>query len=392
MGVKKEVADFDPTNWEVIWDEDLFPPEDFPDRSWLGLSMDDRRRVNRGKEDWDGSCRHCGQTRLRFISFAWNSVTDEVMVLGQVCAIRAELPGVNELLQHEARKAEQAAKEREAIRQARDGWDAANAELAAFLVAYADIHGEGDFDHGPCLGCEHDGSDHRQVFDLFTEDGGQRTLSWCEGAGVDGGKVAIRSKRGDLEAGPGKAVCLCRKALVEPNGDAFVADMVRTRRLYGALTERQTEVLAKKPDQIAQRIERFLSFAAKLKEREATLADVPGLTEGRQDLTGVIQSVKEQESDYGWTLKMVVELEDGNRVWGTVPAAVEELANGLVPQDTDHQDWDDARRQVLVGGQITFTATVVPSNDDIHFGFTKRPSFTKKSVFIPKAAELEGAN
>jgi len=243
---------------------------------------------------------------------------------------------------------------------------------------------------GPCGNCGHDGLDHRIEY-VCDRERGSDEVKWCQGAGVDGDMV-VTDRHGDRWAGEGKSACGCRKAMVAPNGDDFVGDMVRVRRLYGALSDRQTEVLAAKPDQIAARVERWEGFQAKNAERDEALKTVDPLTEGRHDLTGVIQSVKEHDSDFGVTLKMVVELEDGNRVWGTVPSAVEVMADQAVPEGTEPADWEDARKKVLVGATITFTATVVPSHDDIHFGFTKRPSFTKKSVFIPNTAELEGAN
>lgn len=71
------------------------------------------------------------------------------------------------------------------------------------------------------------------------------------------------------------------------------------------------------------------------------------------DVQGTIQTIKAQESYYGTTLKMLVQHADGWKLWGTVPAALEEAEKG----DT-----------------VSFTATVSVSDDDPKFGFFKRPS------------------
>ena len=76
-------------------------------------------------------------------------------------------------------------------------------------------------------------------------------------------------------------------------------------------------------------------------------------------MTGEILSTKWHDGSYGTTLKMTVRLDDGNRVWGSVPAHIEESVG--MPSD-------------LHGRKISFTATVTRSDRDPHFGFFKRPS------------------
>lgn len=75
--------------------------------------------------------------------------------------------------------------------------------------------------------------------------------------------------------------------------------------------------------------------------------------EGRVTITGTVLALKWKESQYGSTLKMLVQDDRGFRVWGSVPANL-----------------DDAERE----SRITFTATVQASDRDEKFGFFKRPT------------------
>jgi len=127
----------------------------------------------------------------------------------------------------------------------------------------------------------------------------------------------------------------------------FMKDMQRAIEQWGKLTPRQA-------DAAWNSIERDARIAAAKVEREKALENAPALTAGRQTLTGVIKRTKYQDSDYGTTLKMLVELPDGNRVWGTVPASID--------------------RSNIEGATVNFTATVKPSPEDPHFGFFSRPA------------------
>jgi hypothetical protein len=135
----------------------------------------------------------------------------------------------------------------------------------------------------------------------------------------------------------------------DPGADEFVARMVRVRRLYGKLSEKQTRVLDLKPLWIALRAERARVEAERL-------ANVPDLEEGRRELVGTFRSAKWVENDFGGSFKGVLALEDGNAVYGTIPRAIEE--SGVE----------------VVGTRARFFAAVTVSDDDPHFGFYKRPT------------------
>lgn len=87
----------------------------------------------------------------------------------------------------------------------------------------------------------------------------------------------------------------------------------------------------------------------------------PELAEGRYVVEGLVISTKAKDSQYGTQYKMLVELADGNRVFGTIPRSL------------DDQVWA-TRSEVTV----QFTAAVQVSKDDEHFGFFSRP--TKATV------------
>lgn len=120
---------------------------------------------------------------------------------------------------------------------------------------------------------------------------------------------------------------------------------------YGTISKAQRKLVLK----IAREQD---SLAKKKLERAVALEDVPAVTEGRQELEGVIVSTKVKESIYGSTLKMLVEADNGNRFWGTVPSSIE------------NEDGIGGLR----GHRIAFRGTVEPSDDDEHFAFFKRPS------------------
>ena len=80
-------------------------------------------------------------------------------------------------------------------------------------------------------------------------------------------------------------------------------------------------------------------------------------------ITGTVLSFKWQGSDYGDVLKMLVQDDRGFRVWGSVPASL-----------------DDAERE----SRISFTATVSQSDRDTKFGFFKRP--TKAAIIDEQEA------
>lgn len=94
---------------------------------------------------------------------------------------------------------------------------------------------------------------------------------------------------------------------------------------------------------------------------------------GRREVTGTIVSCKYRDSAYGGAWKIVLDLGDGTRIWGSLPGNVETLL-------TDHY-YDTYKGTETIdfsaltkGATLTLTATITVSDDDVSFGFYKRPS------------------
>jgi hypothetical protein len=120
---------------------------------------------------------------------------------------------------------------------------------------------------------------------------------------------------------------------------------------YGKLTPKQCAAVLKCIDGCE---ERKAKWAA---QREIENANAEPIVAGRQTILGEVTTVKEQEGQWGYSLKMLVKDDRGFKVWGSIPQA-------LV----------DATDDELKGKRVTFTATVEASKDDDKFGFFKRPT------------------
>jgi len=140
--------------------------------------------------------------------------------------------------------------------------------------------------------------------------------------------------------------------LSQENPHEFLADMVRAVKTYGALTPKQTAAVAKWQAN-SKRAEEIAN------EEKAKAENLPALTEGRRLLSGEVVSTKWHEGNYGTTPKMVIRLDCGNKVWGTIPAEIENTTEGDIDE--------------LVGKRVYIVATVKVSDKDSHFGFYSRP-------------------
>lgn len=136
----------------------------------------------------------------------------------------------------------------------------------------------------------------------------------------------------------------------------FVADIARKLNNYGELSERQVAAVI---TAIARELERQARQAQWDAEREAKKAELAaaGVAAplGRVVVTGTVVTVKDYDSDYGTTWKMLVEHAEGWKVWSSVPAAI--------------------LGEVDKGTVVTFTATLEAGRDgDPLFVVGKRPS------------------
>lgn len=129
----------------------------------------------------------------------------------------------------------------------------------------------------------------------------------------------------------------------------FIASLIWGYDKYGSLLPRQITALQKV---LADRAE-------KAAERASQPVPTTPLAEGRYIITGEIVATKYDAHSNFPGRRMTILLPDGNKVYGTMPKAIE----------TATDDWK--------GLGIEFTAQVVRSNKDEHFGFFKRPSAAK---------------
>jgi hypothetical protein len=97
------------------------------------------------------------------------------------------------------------------------------------------------------------------------------------------------------------------------------------------------------------------------------------LVGGRRVLAGVIRSAKLVDTTFGYressTYKMTVELDGGQRVYGSVPNDLFDALNDGVITGGDAPLSDQLR-----GLRVEFTATVQVSDDDPGFGYYSRPA------------------
>jgi hypothetical protein len=94
--------------------------------------------------------------------------------------------------------------------------------------------------------------------------------------------------------------------------------------------------------------------------------------EGRVEVTGVVLSAKEHQSQFGTAIKIVVKSDDGWKVWTTAPASL------FSEVDVDTKVIEEVR-EALVGKRIKFVAALTRSDSDAAFAFGKRPT---KASFV----------
>lgn len=126
-----------------------------------------------------------------------------------------------------------------------------------------------------------------------------------------------------------------------------IASIVHNLVRYGNLSDRQEDFVRKLVAQIPERAAKEQAVAAKL----AAAKPVPTFT-GRTTIKAKILGFKTVEGPFGIQTKMLVEHEDGWKLWGTRPA-------GLKAEK---------------GDVVEFVAKIEASKDDPKFGFFSRPT------------------
>ncbi len=159
-------------------------------------------------------------------------------------------------------------------------------------------------------------------------------------------KAAAARKRGKkiklaavfMDATPG-----LREALDLQEHHTILKDMNEKLYAYGKLSEKQVAFALKLAEEVRN--------PPPPKPEEPKVEVVAG----RRELTGVVLGFKEVDTQFGLTLKMIFRTDDGQKIYGTVPAELR-------------------RAGIEKGDKACFKATVEVSQDDKCFGFFSRPS------------------
>jgi hypothetical protein len=136
-----------------------------------------------------------------------------------------------------------------------------------------------------------------------------------------------------------------------------ICDIVGKLVRYGSISVKQKSFLSNLLDRIADRPR----IAEQRAAEEAAASPIP--VTGRVAISGTVLSLKGQETMYGYVTKMLVQHDDGWKVWGTVPLALAEVEKGY---------------------HVNFTATITVDSNDPKFGFFKRPSVTDEGKVMYK--------
>lgn len=156
-----------------------------------------------------------------------------------------------------------------------------------------------------------------------------------------------KAREAYLVANPGIAEALTAIDANRPEHakNAFVRDVLRKLDQYGSLSDKQR-------DAVVASLARDREYAAR-----KPVVEVKGeAPSGRVEVTGVVVSMKEQDSPFGPVTKMLVKFPNNSKGWVTVPS----------------------KENVEKGDTLTFVATWTVSKDDKSFAFGSRPHLVSR--------------
>ncbi len=148
-----------------------------------------------------------------------------------------------------------------------------------------------------------------------------------------------------------------------------IRDISAKLHRYGSVSEKQVAFVKRLATEGAEK-----QVAAK--RRVAEVAAMEPLTAGRQEIEGEIVSVKWQENTSGYggyygpggSYKMLLALDSGHRVYGTVPSALDDVYQAAWKDGATEADLEG----FLKGRRVRLSATVRPKGND--FGYFSRPT------------------
>ena len=186
------------------------------------------------------------------------------------------------------------------------------------------------------------------------------------------------------------------------DADSFICKLLESGYNYGKMSERQLEVLAeaitRSKEYDVKKIARQQEWEnAREAERQEIIANGGSAPLGRQVVTGQVVSLKDIESNWGITTKILVKDERGFKIWASAPIVKTAVEMTEEEFESTHRmnryglQIDSKGRvfkeeQVELNDVITFTATLEASDDET-FVFAKRPtkcSFLARGVVYPE--------
>lgn len=129
-----------------------------------------------------------------------------------------------------------------------------------------------------------------------------------------------------------------------------IVDIISKLIQYGSISDPQKAFINK----LLVQIDNHEVVTAQRKAEIAAAASAP-VTDERIRIEGEIITIKEQETDFGLTTKLLIKTPAGWKAWGTCPSALN----------------DD---ELAKGQHVGFMARFQRSNDDPKFGFFSRPT------------------
>jgi hypothetical protein len=122
------------------------------------------------------------------------------------------------------------------------------------------------------------------------------------------------------------------------------------------------QVLLRKAEFAFYVSEQAIKVAQRQDEEEKRRASATDVPEGKIDIFGKIVGVKFQDNMFGGSCKMIVEAQEGFKIFGTIPSSFLEMVESMFD---------------LKGMSVSFSATIEKSQNDNKFGFFKRPTKSK---------------
>jgi hypothetical protein len=245
----------------------------------------------------------------------------------------------------------------------------------ARITSRADFGPVGDGEPGSAT-CPHCGAWGRYVYGFTTVDGEHHgAMAGCVEV-WPGGKAAVAAfkkvqKRLDQITDNAKshglalAECYDSEARALDGYQGLLGQMLDKAARYD-ISPKQAALIAKLLDERAQGVVRQAERKREQDERKANAKPVP--TGDGIIIEGVMVKRYWQDNDFGGALRMIVEGDDGWRVWGTLPASL---------MSSEQYDADGNRTGYTLGAdegdRVRFTANITASDDDPSFGFCKRP-------------------